>query len=370
MAYFPEYEPEFSRPRFGRGWVGWLFITLVVIGVFASSALPTNLAIERPGPVFDTLSTTKIDGEDVALVDIPMQTSYPTTGSLDMLTVSTLGTPDSPARVIDVVQAWLDKTQAVVPLDELYPPGTTSKQSAEAGKAQMTQSQQAAIAAAMNVLGYSYTEVLTVAEATAGGPSDGVLLKDDQLQSINGEPITSLEMLRTSLVANGTEKPATLTVLRDKKVETVTVTPTEGTATSNDPLLGIAVLTAYTFPFEVQIQLDQVGGPSAGQIFALAIIDKLTPGALTGGNVVAGTGTIDADGTVGAIGGIRQKLVAASRAGAHYFLAPASNCKEVTGHIPDGLQVFAVKNLGDSLSVLNTIAAGSNTALLATCPAK
>jgi Lon-like protease len=368
VAYFPEYEPEISRPRLGRGWVGWVIITFLAIAIGVTLAQPTNLAIEQPGPVFDTLGTTTVDEEAVPVIDIPMETSYPTTGSLDMLTVQTIGTPESPATVGQVVGAWLDKSQAIIPLDELYPPGQTGEQSAEISKEQMLQSQQDAIAAALTVVGRDYSQVISVVEATAGGASDGILQKDDVLQSINGVSITSLDELRQALDANGTEHAAVLEIVRDGAPQSVKITPTVGTGEVAGPVLGIQITTTYKFPFEVQIQLDRVGGPSAGQIFALAIIDKLTPGALTGGNVIAGTGTVDADGTVGAIGGIQQKMFAAKNAGAKYFLAPESNCDEVTGHIPNGLQVFAVKNLGDSLSVLNTVSSGASTSLLATCP--
>jgi Lon-like protease len=368
VAYFPEYEPEHSRPRLGRGWIGWLLIALVVTGSLVATTLPTDQAIEQPGPVYDTLGTTQIDGEDVPLVDIPMETIYPTTGSLDMLTVQTLGTPEHPARVSDIIGAWLDKSKAIVPLTDLYPEGTTSEQSTELGQQQMKQSQQEAIAAALTVLGRDYTESISVFSAQPDGPSDGILQKDDVLQAINGVPITSLDVLRDALLANGADTPANLDVLRDGAVTSVTVTPGLSDSDTPTPVLGVEILTDYNFPFEVQIQLDQVGGPSAGQMFALAIIDKLTPGALTGGNVVAGTGTITADGTVGAIGGIRQKMYAAVGAGAHYFLAPSSNCAEVTGHVPNGLQVFAVDDLAESMTVLNTLSTGASTSMLATCP--
>jgi Lon-like protease len=368
VAYFPEYEPEISRPRLGRGWIGWVIITILAIAIGVTAAQPTNLAIEQPGPVFDTLGTTTVDEEDVPVIDIPMETSYPTTGSLDMLTVQTIGSPERPATVLQVVGAWLDKSQAIIPLDELYPPGQTGQQSEEIAQQQMLQSQQDAIAAALTVVGRDYTQQISVVEASAGGASEGILQKDDVLQSMNNVPITSLEVLRDALAANGTDKPALIEILRDGKLQTVKVTPTIGTGEVAGPVLGIQIMTTYQFPFEVQIQLDRVGGPSAGQIFALAIIDKLTPGALTGGNIVAGTGTVDPDGMVGPIGGIQQKMFAAKGAGAKYFLAPESNCDEVTGHIPNGLQVFAVKTLGDSLAVLNTVSSGASTSLLPTCP--
>ncbi len=117
------------------------------------------------------------------------------------------------------------------------------------------------------------------------------------------------------------------------------------------------------------IQLDNVGGPSAGMMFALGIVDQLTPGELNGGENVAGTGTIDAEGTVGPIGGIRQKLYGARDAGAEYFLAPAANCDEVVGHVPDGLQVIRTGTLEESLDALSVIAEGGDVASLPTCTA-
>ena len=136
------------------------------------------------------------------------------------------------------------------------------------------------------------------------------------------------------------------------------------------PISGILAGGNYGFPVDVRIQLENVGGPSAGMMFALGIIDKLTVGELNGGAVVAGTGTISGSGEVGPIGGIQQKLYGARHAGATWFLAPASNCDEVTGHIPSGLTVFSVKPLDDALAALTAIESGSSTADLPSCPAR
>src|SRR5690606_23641311 len=134
-------------------------------------------------------------------------------------------------------------------------------------------------------------------------------------------------------------------------------------------LIGITLTTDYDFPIDVTIQLDNVGGPSAGMMFALGIVDELTPGPLTGGNDIAGTGTIDATGAVGPIGGIRQKLYGARDAGADFFLAPSSNCDEVVGHIPDGLQVISTSTLTDSLEAIEVIADGGDVESLPACEA-
>jgi PDZ domain-containing protein len=123
----------------------------------------------------------------------------------------------------------------------------------------------------------------------------------------------------------------------------------------------------FTFPFDVSISLDNVGGPSAGMMFALGIVDNLTPGDLTGGKHIAGTGTITADGNVGAIGGIAQKMIGARQHGATMFLAPAANCSDVVGHVPDGLQVVKVETLADATAAVERLGSGQDTAGLPTC---
>lgn len=109
--------------------------------------------------------------------------------------------------------------------------------------------------------------------------------------------------------------------------------------------------TKYLFPFPVTISLKDTGGPSGGLIFALGIIEKLTPEDLLKGRVVAGTGTITMAGSIGAIGGIDDKIIAAKKAGATLFLAPAENCADVT-HVPPGITVYSVKTLAEAVGVL------------------
>lgn len=154
----------------------------------------------------------------------------------------------------------------------------------------------------------------------------------------------------------------TLGIRRDGDDREVTVVPAARSATDATPMIGVVLGASYRFPFQVDIHLRDVGGPSAGMMFALGIYDTLTPGALTGGAHIAGTGTIDGDGDVGPIGGIRQKMIAARDAGARWFLAPESNCAEVVGHVPDGLAVFAVSTLDQAVKVVEAVGDGASTA--------
>jgi PDZ domain-containing protein len=116
----------------------------------------------------------------------------------------------------------------------------------------------------------------------------------------------------------------------------------------------------YDFPVDVDIALDNVGGPSAGLMFALGIVEKLSPADITQGKVFAGTGTIDAQGSIGPIGGVRHKMHGALNDGARWFFVPADNCPDVVGHVPEGLQVIPVATLDDAMTALESIHAGDS----------
>lgn len=354
-----------DRGRVGRA-IGWLLLVGAVVGALLLGTSPSPYAVERPGPVYDVLGKTEVNGKSVPLIDIPSKTTYPTTGVLDMLTVYQDGSPQDRVSWIQLAGSWFDPSRAAIPLDELYPPGQTEQQSNAESAIDMTNSQQAATAAALSELKIAYTSHVVVAQVIKATPAAGKLKAGDELVTVNGEDVTGLTMLQHAVQANGVSKPVEFEIRRDGTQKTIEITPTIN-PDSKKPAVGIYTGSTFTFPFEVKIQLQDVGGPSAGMMLALGIYDKLTPGALAGRAHIAGTGTIDPDGMVGAIGGIRQKMYGARDAGATWFLAPASNCNEVTGHIPSGLTVFAVKTLDDSLADVKTIAAGGDTSKLATC---
>lgn len=368
MSLFGEQpEPATTRPRSRRATIGWTLLIAAIVAALIMSFLPAPYVIEQPGPVFNTLGTQDQDGNAVELITIDGRQTYPTGGTLDMLTVSAIGNPSQSPSWAQVVSAWFDPTKAVVPMWAVYPKGTTTEQRNQQNAQDMTNSQQEAIAAALNQLDIPFTTELAIGSVATGGPADGVLVPGDIVISANGTPVTAVDQLRSAIADNGTEKPLSLVVEHeDGTQETLEITPQHSDAI-NGPAIGIGAADVFEFPFDVDIQLDDVGGPSAGMMFALGIIDKLTPGELNGGQSVAGTGTIDAAGTVGAIGGIRQKMVGARDAGAQYFLAPAVNCDEVVGHIPDGLSVFKVSTLDDAMTVLETIESGGDLSSLPTC---
>nr|WP_246318554.1 PDZ domain-containing protein [Leifsonia psychrotolerans] len=341
------------------------------MGVAVASGLilglmPAQYVIEQPGPVFNTLGTAaNADDKQVPLISIPDETTYPTDGTLNLLTVSVVGNPDNRLNWLQVAGAWFDTSKAVVPLESIFPANVTSAERDAANEVAMVNSQQDAVAAAFTNLGIAYTDTVSIVSLLDGSPATGILKPGDQVVAVNGAPVTSVTELRSALKANGAGTPAQLDIVRDGATSTVAVTPVEK---DGAVVAGVNVQLQYQFPFDVKIELDRVGGPSAGMMFALGIIDKLSPSSLTGGENIAGTGTIDSAGTVGPIGGIQQKMVGAKDAGSNWFLAPATNCSEVTGHIPDGLRVFAVKTLDDALNALTAIRSGNGIDALPTCP--
>lgn len=365
MAFFFDDEP--SEPRAGRRRgvrVGWTLLLVAILGVTAMAWVPSSYVIQQPGSTFDTLGSVTIDDEEVDLIDIPGETVYPTEGSLRLLTIGVVGSRRTPVPWLDIVRAWFDPSKAVIPIDVAYPMGQTVEESNEENELLMLESQQAAEAAALIELGHEVPTVITVRDIIPGSPADGQVEVDDRIVSANGQVLIDAGSLQAEVANTGSTGAVELTVVRDGGQRQVSLTPADGFAPH--PIIGVTVETSYDFPFEVNIQLENVGGPSAGMMFALGIIDKLTPGAMTGGEEIAGTGTVSAGGIVGPIGGIRQKLYGATAAGAEWFLAPEENCNEVVGHVPDGLTVFSVATLDDALDAIDAINNG-DTAGLATC---
>ena len=343
------------------------------------AAVPSAYVIEQPGPWFDTLGVVSVpDPEDdtkkdkIPLITIEGVQSFPTTGELDLLTVSVLGNPEQTPSWLEVAGAWFDPAKAVVPMELIFPKEETSEEREASNTAQMVDSQQDAIAAALTSLGYDVVVGVEVLGFTKESPATSVLAVGDVITALNGTAVESVPQLRELLATNGSTQPGTVSYIRGGVSQEAQVTPMD---VDGNVVLGIGAKAKYDFPFDVSIRLDDVGGPSAGMMFALGIIDKLTPEDITDGNHFAGTGTIDAQGNVGPIGGIQQKLYGAKKAGATYFLAPADNCTEVVGHVPSGLQVYSVKTLDDALSVLSFVkmhgekseAMNAKMGMLATC---
>ncbi|MFM1952923.1 MAG: hypothetical protein RL187_132 [Actinomycetota bacterium] len=343
-----------SRSRVA-GWLMLAFTFLIILGL---SFFPAPYVIDNPGPTYDTLGAVPVGDDEMDLIQISGDATYESTGSLLLTTVTRSGNPESLPGWFDVMVGWFDPTRTVIPVDVAYPPGISLEQNREAAAIEMENSQQEAVAAALSYLGVPYTSKLVVSQALEGGPSEGVLLPGDIVLSASGIAVESVTQLREIIAESGVMTPLEMSVEREGQPVTVEILPRMSEGSERVPMIGILVSGTYEFPVDVDIALENVGGPSAGVMFALGIVEKMTPYDLTGGRIIAGSGTITAEGEVGPVGGIRHKLFGAHNAGAQWFLAPVDNCPDVIGHIPAGLTVIPVSTLADATRALELIETG------------
>ncbi len=307
-----------------------------------------------PGPTVDTLGVSP--GTTRPIITVDGLATYPTDGALKFTTVRVEGGPGYPVDVWDVLQAWIDPSRDVLPVDRVFDPQVSQEQVAEENAVQMEGSQEEATAVALRGLGKDVPTHVAVASFAQTSKANGPLKEKDRFVTVGGTDITTADSVRAALQKTKPGDPVEVTVLRDGKEVTVDVPTINGQ--SGRTALGVVLGLTHDFPAKVKIDAGAVGGPSAGLMFSLGIYDKLTPGGLTGNHQVAGTGTIDDAGKVGAIGGIKQKLAGARAGGAEFFLAPAENCSEVVGNIPDGLTVLKVGTFEQARTAVEAIATG------------
>ncbi|MHC0430101.1 YlbL family protein [Streptomyces sp. O3] len=318
-----------------------------------------------PGPTENTLGAKS--GEPV--IKITGRESYETSGNLNMTTVR-VTSADYPMTLFKAVYGWLADDNLVVPHDTLYPDGKTEEESTQENAEEFTQSQESAKVAALRELDIPVGSQVVVATVVKGGPSEGKLHAGDVIERVDGAAVNELSDVAKFVTEHQPGEDVVLTIVpakeaaaaeKEDRKPTVTqqVTVTTAKAGEDDhAIVGITAGRDYTYPFTIDITLPDVGGPSAGLMFALGIVDKLTPDDLTGGKFVAGTGTIDEEGEVGPIGGIGMKTVGARRSGAEYFLTPEDNCASALKNVPDGLTLVKVKTIDDARESVEDIAAG------------
>jgi Lon-like protease len=318
-----------------------------------AALLPVPYVLRSPGLAVNTLGA--VDGRD--LIVIHGRRTYPTAGHLDLTSIRVAGGPGRRLGLAQALRGWLDPTVAVVPEEQFYPPGVTPRDVRRRDEAAMAESQDNATAAALRALKIPVDEVVTVARVLDDSPAHGILEPGDVIVAVDETPVHTSADARAVISRRDPGERVRLTVRRDGRERHLTVRTAPASDGSGRAAVGVLLDPSFRFPFTVRISLADVGGPSAGMMFALGIFDKLTPGELNGGSYVAGTGTIDAAGHVGPIGGIQQKLVAADDAGARLFLAPEANCADVAAATPPGLRVTKVADLDDALAALAALRA-------------
>lgn len=351
-----------------------MLIALLCVGVLT----PVPYSEMSPGPTVNTLG--EHGGEPV--LQISGHKTYATSGHLNMTTVR-VTSADYRMNLVEAVYGWLAHDNKVVPHATLYPDGKTEEQSTQENAEEFSQSQESAKVAALKELNVPVKSWVIVSTVIKDSPAQGRLHAGDVIKAVDGTAVKQPSDVAKLVTKHKPGQDVVFTIVPVKeqmaaekanrtatKTQDVTIT----TATSDDSgakraIVGISAGTDHTFPFTIDIKLADVGGPSAGLMFALGIYDKLTPGNLTGGKFVAGTGTIDDDGTVGPIGGIEMKTVGARSKGAQYFLTPADNCAAAAKDTPGGLTLVKVRTINDALDALKDIRTG-DTAALPKCTTK
>ncbi|MQM28323.1 YlbL family protein [Glycomyces albidus] len=313
-----------------RGITVLLGAVLVALLTWQALAMDVAYVVFSPGPTEDVLGSEEIDGVERPI--ITAETEYPSEGQLRLTTVRV----KQSVTLAEALRYWVSNEYAIIPRDLVYPPGESEEEIAEEQEADWVESQSNAEQAALAYLGEP--AVISVVADSAG------LLAGDVVTAVDGTAVTSL------------------TALADYADSETTVTVTRAGAPVEVPgvILGEADLqSVHDDPYGIEIDTEalDIGGPSAGLIFALGIVDRVTEGDLTDGMVVAGTGEIDPEGNVGAIGGIQQKVTASVELGADVFLSPASNCSDAVTVAHGDMTIVRVETLEDAVSALETLAA-------------
>ena len=344
-----------------RSVAGILAVVLLVGLWFATTRVPTNYVVFSPGPTINVLGN--YAGKPI--LRVAGHPVYRDKGGLRMVTVSPTG-PSENVNLLAVVRAWLDPTRAVYPYRAVYQPSDTQQSVEQQSTQEMVSSQDAAIANALRALHIHFGDAVRIAGVEHPGPSAGKLRKDDLLLAVDGHPVHTTRQVIAQI---STRPPGTVVHVefrRGTRTRTVAITTTRSTQDPSKSAIRVLVAPSYDFPFDVSVHISpNIGGPSAGLMFSLSIYDILTPGSLTDGKVVAGTGEISPQGQIGEIGGIQQKIVGAQDDGAHLFLVPAGNCAEALGasYDPEKIRLVKVTRFRDALADVKAWAANSDAKL-------
>ncbi|GGK45274.1 PDZ domain-containing protein [Nocardia camponoti] len=322
-------------------------VPVLALGV-AGSAIKVPFVALGPGPTVNTLGD--VDGKQV--VDVTGVPVDPTSGHLNMTTVSVR----DGLNIFEAFGFWASGEHGLVPRAEVYPPGVSREEVDESNKQDFEDSESNAEVAALRYL--KMPIVVLVRSLADDGPAKQVLEVGDELVSIDGTAITSPEQVIDIVSPKAPGTVVNVAYRRGDAERSASITLAPRPKDPNKGMLGLTPAEGGRPPMNVSFHLADIGGPSAGLMFSLALIDKLSPGELNGGRFVAGTGTIDHDGKVGPIGGIQYKMMAAREAGAETFLVPADNCAEARQRVPEGLRLVKVDTLDTAIGALSMIDQG------------
>jgi len=335
-------EAEKKRRAFWPLYLIGAFFVVGVMGVVAWNIELPYLAFSA-GPVSDAADS--VVAEDVDI--------YPPDGELLMLTVVS-----QDVNVFEALIAGIDPTIDLVPKAAFRRAGESDEDYRNRVLQQMDDSNFRSISVALDYLGLEMipTEVV-INEFVEGVPAESVLELGDTIFAVNGVTIARIDDIRQVTEDMSVGDVLTMTVIREQVEVGVNVELTEREDEPGVAMIGVILGELTGPPFPLSIQAGDVGGPSAGMMHTLAIIDTLTEGELTKGHVVAGTGAIKVDGTVGNIGGIRQKVVGAEAAGAEYILVPQGNYDSALTAERTVIEIVPIATIDDAIEFFERLEA-------------
>jgi PDZ domain-containing protein len=311
---------------------------LLIGAAFAAGWVPLPFYALGPGPARQVAPLIHVDGAR----------TYASSGRLVMTTIRF-----TQVTALGAVVAWLNPEQAVVGEDAVYPPGLSPSEEEQRAISQMDQSKiDAAVVALTEVTGYprEHGPGALVELVGTGCPADGRLFSGDRIVRVDGEQVDSRREASRLIDAVPVGEPIEFRVEADGEGHDVRVT--RGACPGVDePVIGIVLVDS--FPFQISIESGDVGGPSAGLMWAVGLYDLLTPGDLTRGRTIAGTGAIDLEGKVGPIGGIRDKVVAARDAHADVMLVPRADFRELRDVETGDLKLIPVSTFDEAVKALS-----------------
>jgi Lon-like protease len=327
----------------------------VALGLFAA-VKPLPFVTYAPGLTVNVLG----DNGTQPIISVQGHPTYRDDGQLRMTTVS-VTERNARLDLFTLMRTWFSRNDAVYPFSSVYGTSGNQQEDAQEGQVQMVASQDSAVAAALRQLGYNLHPAIEVVGVTPDMPADGTLEVRDLLRRVGDTEVTPTTDVAALIAKVPEGKSVPIVAERDGKTVRTRLTPT---TVDGHRLVGVRLQVGYTFPFKVSVNIsDAIGGPSAGLIFALSIYDTLTPGSITDGQVVAGTGTIDARGRVGEIGGIQQKIVGAREDGAQLFLVPPANCADALTSNHGSMRLAKAATLKDAIAEVKAWSADHNAPL-------
>lgn len=334
---------------------------VVLAGVIA--LVPVPFVTWSPGTTVNLLNSDP-NSEPITVTGAA---TYPTSGEVRMTTLSVTA-PDASLSLPEMVFSyWLD-TRQVLPRAVVYRDNQSSSEFTEEESVEMTDSQRDAVVAALIQAGIQVESWPKVTAVTPAGPANGQLETGDLIKAVDQRTTRTVDEVEAAIAKHHVGESVSFTVQRGDEEIAASVTTRATTAQPDKPVVGVQFANwGYTYKPEITFNLGPgVGGSSAGLMFALALTDKLTADEIAAGRLIAGTGTISADGTVGAIGGVQEKIAAAKRDGATIFILPQSNCADAAV-VPDGLRLVPVDSLDSAIEALAVLRSDPESTAIAGC---